>query len=261
MLLPGREPFYTRFIEEYQGIRRREGRGSTNPEYYRTLPYHPSDDWRIRAKTFDVFVKKVLGPVENLRVPLRILDLGAGSGWLSNRLSGRGYEVAAVDLMVNDFDGLGCVRFYRTEFMAIQAEFDHLPFPDESADMVVFNASLHYSVGYETTLSESMRVLAPGGKIVILDSPVYGNSASGVQMVREREAQFELKYGFPSNSLPSENYLTWSRLQELAAGFGMEQEWITPFYGLRWMARPWVARALRRREPAGFHLIILKRKG
>ena len=80
-------------------------------------------------------------------------------------------------------------------------------------------------------------------------------------MVVEREAQFKREYGFPSNSLPSENYLTWSRLQDLSSRFGIEQEWITPFYGLRWMARPLVARALRRREPAGFHLIILKRKG
>src|SRR3972149_2268853 len=63
---------------------------------------------------------------------------------------------------------------------------------------------------------QALRALDKSGKIVILDSPVYHNPRSGTQMVHEREAQFVRQYGFASNSLQSENYLTYGRLNELA---------------------------------------------
>jgi SAM-dependent methyltransferase len=255
MLLPERESLYARFIREYEAVRRFEGRGSADAAYYRALPYHPSPDWKIRAKSFDAFLE-VLKAFEKPSEPLHILDLGAGNGWLSNRLALREHEVIAVDLTVNEFDGLGCQRFYESEFVCAQAEFDYLPIPDGSMDMVLFNASLHYSVNYKTTLSESLRVLKHSGLLVILDSPVYRDPKSGEQMVREREAQFIKQFGFASNALPSENYLTYARLDNLARELGITWQLLTPFYGWRWMFRPLIAKWLRRREPAKFHVIV-----
>ena len=57
--------------------------------------------------------------------------------------------------------------------------------------------------------------LKPGGVLVLLDTPVYRDASSGAQMVRERETQFQKEYGFASNALASENYLTRPRLKEL----------------------------------------------
>ena len=45
---------------------------------------------------------------------------------------------------------------YDSIFTPVQAEFDYLPFPDQSVDMMLFNASLHYSVNYEQTLQRSV---------------------------------------------------------------------------------------------------------
>jgi SAM-dependent methyltransferase len=216
-------------------------------------------DWRIRAIGFDTFVAQVLVPLEQSKVPQRILDLGAGNSWLSNRLAQRGHAVWAVDLATNDFDGLGAYRKYDTVFTPVQAEFDRLPFPDAAVDLLIFNASLHYSVELRATLAEALRVLAPAGSLVILDSPVYQDAASGAQMVRERESQFQERFGFPSNALPSENYLTYGRLNELAAALHLRWQILTPFYDLRWTLKPLVARLLGRREPAKFHLIVGKR--
>ena len=75
-------------------------------------------------------------------------------------------------------------------------------------------------------------------------------------MVEERETQFQAKYGLASDALQSENYLTYTRLQDLAHELDVSWKRITPFYGFRWMLRPLVARILRRREPAKFHLIV-----
>ena len=78
-------------------------------------------------------------------------------------------------------------------------------------------------------------------------------------MVQEREAQFKEKYGFASDNLQSENYLTYARLKELSQELKLRWQIIRPFYGLRWILRPLVATLLRRREPAKFHLIVGKR--
>jgi ubiquinone/menaquinone biosynthesis C-methylase UbiE len=255
-LLPEREETYARFIRDYEAVRRFEGRGSADESYYQTLPYHPTRDWKIRAASFDAFIKQVLVPIENTGKHLRIVDMGAGNGWLSNRLTSRGHEVASIDLTVNDFDGLGCHRFYESTFTLVQAEFDYLPFPNRSVDMILFNASLHYTVNYEQTLLETSRALNADGKLVVLDSPIYRDAGSGSRMVREREEQFTKRYGFPSNHLQSENYLTYSRLQELARKLNLEWKFITPFYSIQWQLRPVIARLLGRREPANFHVIV-----
>ncbi len=123
-------------------------------------------------------------------VRLRILDLGAGNGWLSNRLAARGHSVTAIDLSEDPFDGLGAAKHYDAAFGALLAEFDHLPLPDQQVDLAVFNASIHYSTDYAQTLREALRVLQPQGTLVILDTPMYTDPTSGARMVQERQSQF-----------------------------------------------------------------------
>jgi ubiquinone/menaquinone biosynthesis C-methylase UbiE len=261
-LLPESEAHYARFIRDYETIRQSEGRGSTSEKYYRALPFKDLSgrhkaDWRIRARSFNVLVNKVLTPLQNpLERSLKILDLGAGNGWLSNRLAAQGDRVFAVDLLINDLDGLGAWKYYEHTFTPVQAEFNHLPIADHFADAVIFNASFHYSENYIETLKEALRVLSRQGRVVIMDSPVYRRGESGKQMVAEREAQFKERYGFASNNLESENYLTYARLKELAQELNIHWKFVTPFYGLRWMLRPMASFLLRRREPAKFHLIM-----
>ncbi len=260
-LTPERTAHFEQFIHEYTTIRRAEGRGDDDPAYFRALPFDARTgrhrrDWQIRARSYRAFVEGVLEPLETRRDrPLAILDLGAGNGWLSYRLAQRGHQLAALDLQTNDFDGLGAHRHYDADFASVQAEFDHLPFAGHQFDVAIFNASLHYATDYSVVLREALRVLKPEGRLTILDSPVYRDGLSGAQMVREREAAFEKTYGFASNALASENYLTDDRLGELAASLDLRWQIIAPFYGWRWAARPWIARLLRRREPARFLII------
>jgi SAM-dependent methyltransferase len=263
-LLPESEAHYSRFVSDYETVRHSEGRGSTSPDYYRALPFKDlsrrfSIDWAIRARSFNVLIK-VLTRLQNpLERELRILDLGAGNGWLSNRLAAQGDRVIAVDLLINDQDGLGAWKHYEHSFTPVQAEFNHLPVTDRWADAAIFNASFHYSEDYTQTLKEALRVLSPHGLVIIMDSPAYRRASSGEKMVQEREAQFKENYGIASDNLLSENYLTYARLKGLAQELNLKWKFTTPFYGLRWMLRPLVAVWLRRREPAKFHLIVGKR--
>jgi len=264
-LLPESEAHYSRFMADYEAVRRAERRGSPSANYYRALPFkdlsgHFESDWKIRARSFNVLVKNVLTRVQDpLERSLKVLDLGAGNGWLSNRLAAQGDRVIAVDLLVNEQDGLGAWKYYENTFTPVQAEFHHLPVMDSFADVVIFNASFHYSEDYTQALDEALRVLSPTGSLVIMDSPVYRRNDSGEKMVAEREAQFKAKYGLASDSLQSENYLTYARLEELGKQLKIRWKFITPFYGLRWMFRPLASFVLRRREPAKFHLIVGRR--
>jgi SAM-dependent methyltransferase len=264
-LLPESEAHYARFMRDYESVRHAEGRGSDSPDYYRALPFKDrsgrfSSDWKIRGRSFKVLVNNVLTRLQNpLERALKILDLGAGNGWLSNRLAAQGDRVLAVDLLVNEQDGLGAWKHYEHTFTPVQAEFNHLPVMDRFADVVIFNASFHYSENYEETLKEALRVLSPAGLIIVMDSPLYRRRGSGEAMVQERESQFKEKFGIASDNLDSENFLTYARLHELAKQLNLNWKFITPFYGLRWHLRPLVSAVLRRREPARFKLIVGRR--
>jgi SAM-dependent methyltransferase len=259
-LLPETADRTASFVRDYETIRAAEGRGAADPAWYRQLPFtDPADlqaeHWRVRAAGYRTFERWVLPSLP--AGSLRVADLGSGSGWLANRLAKLGHTVDAVDLLDNDRDGLGAHRHFEAGFRPVQAAFDELPYRPEVFDLIVFNAAFHYSTGYETTLRSVLQVLKPGGRIAIVDTPVYVDPESGRRMVAERERAFTETYGFPSNALPLENFLTWSRLAKLAAALGLSVRSRRPRYPLRRRLAPLLARLRGQREPAAFPVIVL----
>lgn len=261
-LTPQRNLEYWQFIKDYETVRYSEGRGSLDPAYYLELPFRDltgrfTSDWKIRSKSFRALIRTVVKPFEKeVKRPLKILDLGAGNGWLSYRLACRGHQTAALDLQTNALDGLGAFIHYDASFLPVQADFHHLPFCDSQADLVIFNASFHYSVGYVECLCEAQRVLQPRGRIVILDTPIYHDASSGEKMVREREDKFRSSYGFASNSIHSENFLTYARLSDLARQVHLQWKLVNVSYGLGWDLRKFKARVSGKREPAVFRIVV-----
>ncbi|HEX3129617.1 MAG TPA: methyltransferase domain-containing protein [Thermoanaerobaculia bacterium] len=255
-LPPEREAVFAPFLRDYTRIRHAEGRGSDDPEHYLRLPdcdpSHPiAWQWQMRRRTWETFRSQVLP-----RLGPKILDLGAGVGWLSHRLADLGHQPCAVDVSVDERDGLAAARHYRSGWPRLQAELDHLPLAGGQADAVVYNASLHYSPDYAVTLREALRVLRPGGSVVILESPIYRREESGRRMVAERHADFERRFGTRSDALPSIEYLTWERLGALARDLGLRWRKVPTWYGWRWAMRPWVARLKRKREPSRFVILV-----
>jgi SAM-dependent methyltransferase len=253
---------FSRFVEDYQFVRAAEGRGSTEDSYYLALPDRDLSgrngaQWAIRASTFHYIERKILPSIAS-RTPLRILDLGAGNGWMSYRLALQEHEPVAIDLIANDQDGLEAADHYRKYlpelFRRFQAEIDNLPFDDGQFDLVIFNASFHYSENYEKTLGEALRCTRKGGTVLIADTPWYSNEQSGARMLEERRAFFTKTYGFPSDGLNSLEYLTDQRLARMANYFGIRWRIHQPYYGMRWQLRPWMARLRRRRIPSRFRI-------
>ncbi len=263
-LPPHRRNTYARFLEEYLFIRRAEGRGTEEAAYYLALPFQDltgrnSGQWSIRAITYRFFDREILPQFESDR-PLDILDLGAGTGWLSYRLAQRHHLPVAVDILTDSMDGLGAARHYWAQlvqsFPLIAAEFDNLPFADGQFDLAVFNSSLHYSIDYSRTLTETKRCLKPGGRVVVLDSPIYRRPEHGRLMREERHRYFKAKYGFRSDSIPSIEFLDDGTLEDLAGRLHLSWKMYRPWYGWRWHLRPWKAAVKRTRPPSRFGILV-----
>jgi SAM-dependent methyltransferase len=267
-LLPERAARYAQFVQDYESIREAEGRGSNSDEYYLALPYHDvsgrlSGQWAMRARTFRYIEQKIMPrftPLAHYR--LRILDLGAGNGWLSYRLATQGHTPVAVDLLINERDGLGAAKHYEPRlphlFPRFQAEVDNLPFADSQFDVVIFNASFHYSENYEKTLAEAIRCVREGGTVLLADTPWYSDERSGARMLEERRTSFIRRYGFPSDELNSLEFLTDQRLRALEQRFHIQWQTHRPFYGVRWHMRPLMARLRSARKPSRFRIYSAK---
>jgi SAM-dependent methyltransferase len=262
-LSPDLAESFDRFIAEYEFIREAEARGSNDPAYYLALPYNDitgklAAQWKIRAATYRHLERKILSRMQ--KRPLRILDLGAGNGWLSYRLSLLGHQPVAVDILTNNRDGLGAAAHYAAHlpsmFPRVQASVDHLPFPNAIFDLAIFNASFHYSADYTRTLAEALRCICPRGEIVIADSPWYRHESSGTAMVEEKHAHFRSIYGFASNSLASQEFLTPQRLDALATALSIRWQILKPFHGVHWALRPLRAKLKGRRTPSEFRIFM-----
>ncbi len=262
-LTPERQLRYRKFMQDYERIRSLEGRGSADAEYYLALPFKDltganSKQWRIRSRTYQCLQQRILPELEARYGRMRILDIGAGNCWLSYRLASRGHHPVAVDLLVNEADGLGAARHYAGRlalcFPRFQAEMDRLPFADSQFDCAIFNASFHYSENYLSTLNEVIRCLRPGGTVIIADSPWYARDESGQKMLQERRFVFEKKFGTASDSIASREYLTDDSLRVMEKRFGFTWRIYRPSYGVRWTLRPLLAKLRRRREPSRFRI-------
>jgi ArsR family transcriptional regulator len=100
----------------------------------------------------------------------RCLDVGAGDGAMAELLAPRCQTLTCVDpsaAMVKAGRsrlaelGLGNVAF-------IEAPGEDVPVPDASADAVLFLQSLQYVTDPAACLGEAVRVLAPGGRLLVL---------------------------------------------------------------------------------------------
>jgi len=264
-LTPVREERFEQFMIEYEMVRLREGRGSAGAHYYLGLPYKDVTgrntwQWKIRFRSYRFFQQRILPWLEyRYTQGLDILDIGGGNCWMSYRLALRGHRPVAVDLLVNNLDGLGAAHHYINylprSFDLFQAEMDRLPFDDAQFDVAIFNASFHYSENYVQTLQEVLRCLRRPAHIFIIDSPFYRNEESAQKMLQERQLKFQSEYGFRSDSIPSREYLTPGALEELARECGTEWKMFEPWYGVGWALRPLKARLLQRREPAKFYIL------
>ena len=243
------------FAQDYRKIREQGGFRETAPEYYRMLPVVAQNnpraaEWRIRRESYAHFQQRALPGV--WQGPIRALDLGAGSGWLSHRLASFGHHAVAVDRLDDEVDGLGVCRHYPVAFAVVEADFDALPFEPAQFDVVILNSSLHYSPEPAATLAEARRMLVPGGSLVVMDSPMFAHASDGHAMVDAERVADVPRCGVTDVVRPGVGFLTFDDLDRLARDLGLQARFFPSRGPLRWRLRRQLSRWRLWRRPAAF---------
>lgn len=250
------------FRSDYAAQRAAEGR-AYDAASLAVLPYLTTGplarQWRVRARSFDALLERVLAPMAATRDgSLDVLDVGAGCGWLSYRLALAGHETVALDLRDDSVDGLGAARPYLERnsslFTRVAATFDAIPLASQMFDVAVFNASIHYALDLGAVLREAARVVRPGGRIVILDSPFYANESEGVAMIAEKQESGAARFGARAATLLAPPFVEFLTPERLAAAAPLAWRRHRVTYPLWYELRPLVARLRRRRAPSRFDL-------
>jgi ArsR family transcriptional regulator len=122
--------------------------------------YVPGKSWKSMAEA-----------LLRLMPPLTIADLGAGEGAFALLLAARAKKVIAVDSSARMIEvgrelaarhGIGNIDFR-------QGDMEEIPIGAGEVDLVFFSQSLHHALHPERALAEAARILAPGGRVVVLD--------------------------------------------------------------------------------------------
>jgi SAM-dependent methyltransferase len=237
------------FLRHYRAVREHEGRRKIEADYYRALPVvGPNDphaaEWQIRRESYGHLLRHCFASAPHA---LRVLDLGAGCGWLSHRLAQLGHRVVSVDLLDDEADGLGAVRHYMVRFAAVQADFDRLPFGPAQFDVVIFNGSLHYAADLATTLWSAHRMLAAGGSLVVMDSPMFRDARHGAAMMAARR-----------DAVHGAGYVTYAQLDAVAIAAAMTATFVASRGPIGWRLRRAIARWRLGRAPAAFGVWIAR---
>ncbi|MDQ6933777.1 MAG: class I SAM-dependent methyltransferase [Actinomycetota bacterium] len=93
-----------------------------------------------------------------------VLELGAGTGKLTELLVADGHEVAATD---PDHAMLQQLRRRTPQAHAVVASAEHIPMPSRSVDLVACAQSFHW-FDHDLALPEIARVLRPGGVLALV---------------------------------------------------------------------------------------------
>lgn len=98
----------------------------------------------------------------------RVLDVGAGGGFLSVELVQRGAHVTALDLAPRALSAARAEASRRQLSLgAVAASAEHMPLRDASFDLVVCTDVLPHIVDKQRVLDELARLVKPGGQLFV----------------------------------------------------------------------------------------------
>ncbi len=261
-LLPGRREEIESFLNPYEDLRNKEGWSIGSRSEYELLPHakrgvNRYQTWQLRSRSYDRLAEDLRSHSDS---PLRIVDLGAGNGWLSYKLALQGHSVTSVDASIGSDDGLGAAMKFFDQippFLPVRAEYDFLPFENESFDVGIFNASLHYSPNPVRTLISVRRILKENGLVYVMDSPFFRNETDGQMMITETMDRYKRQFGI-NVSDRGVGYLKSSLAEELDGHYDVRL--VTSGFGVAWKLTRFFKRLLLKRELADFPILSLRKR-
>lgn len=137
--------------------------------------------WAVLFGFTKRFYRKALGK-ETFRNPIKVVDLGCGSGSLTLALAERmhaGSELYGVDISVDQLNYANrFVSNYACKLKFLNSSMDQLPFNHDFFDWVITSMALHETPPEvrRRAIKEAARVLKGNGKLLLVDwsRPKFG---------------------------------------------------------------------------------------
>jgi ubiquinone/menaquinone biosynthesis C-methylase UbiE len=95
-----------------------------------------------------------------------ILEIGCGTGQLTEQLAGHGFRLTAIDIGPS-MVAAARRRLAKADVSFHVTSFEDLPAPDESFDLIISSSAFHW-IDPEIAFSKSARLLRPGGWLALL---------------------------------------------------------------------------------------------
>jgi ubiquinone/menaquinone biosynthesis C-methylase UbiE len=143
---------------------------------------------------------RILGLVVPGRRALDALDVGSGTGFLSFELAARGHRVTGVDFapaMIAQARSKAAARGVAVTFEEADAE--QLPFAPGSFDLLISRHLLWTLPHPEAAIDEWIRMLRPGGRLVVVDGQF---DTSALTTPPAGSARASAEYAAISDQLP-----------------------------------------------------------
>lgn len=129
-----------------------------------------ADRWdTMRESFFSEAVSETAFAIASVRPGRLAADVGAGTGFVAEGLLARGIRVIAVDASEAMLGQLRDKFESSTEIDCRRGDAESLPIPNDHVDYVFANMYLHHVESPPDAISEMVRVLRPGGRLVITD--------------------------------------------------------------------------------------------
>lgn len=107
----------------------------------------------------------------------RLLDIGCGLGQVLELSAARGAQVFGIDSSPSMAER---ARRKVPEATIEVAPAEDIPFPDDSFDIVTAVATFHHWADRDAGLAEAIRVLAPGGRLFIVEKDLSNGGGHGL---------------------------------------------------------------------------------
>jgi len=190
-------------------------------EFYEANPFPNYEGYDSLASFYEKAKQGVYGKMLDEQIPLnvRILEVGCGTGQLSNFLAHSRREVVASDLCLNSLklanefklkNGINNVTF-------VHADIFDLPFREKAFDLVVCKGVLHHTYDCKEAFRRISELVRPGGFMVIGLYNKYGRIPTWLR---------KQSYRISPNSIGKIDYV----LKNLAEGGAKRRAWILDQY-------------------------------
>lgn len=140
----------------------------------------PSRIYHWRARNFF--------PLSAVKGQGRFLDVGCGNGWIAELFVKEGWDAVGIELTE-----AGCAQTAARGVEVHQGTINTVDLPEGSFDAVLFYHALEHTVDPAEDLANAIRLLAPGGKLLVAvpnfashEAKSFGRDWFGLELPRHR---------------------------------------------------------------------------